>query len=132
MIPLEVDVLARTIYCEARGESVEGKFAVGAVIMNRVESPRFRYDENIIAACVRYRQFSCWNKNDPNFKFAIGNDLDWAIYYQCVLAALRAMTGEDPTKGSCHYHTKAVDPVWSRDKTPCYEVGNHVFFNDVD
>lgn len=37
----DLDLLATIIYCEARGESYEGKIAVGAVVLNRVRSGRF-------------------------------------------------------------------------------------------
>ena len=38
----EVDLLARIISAEARGEEYAGQVAVGAVIMNRIEHPGFQ------------------------------------------------------------------------------------------
>ncbi len=37
----DLQKLAAIIYCEAGGEPYEGQLAVGTVVMNRVESPRF-------------------------------------------------------------------------------------------
>ena len=37
----DVDLLARVIYGEARGEEYIGQVAVGAVVLNRVASPSF-------------------------------------------------------------------------------------------
>lgn len=37
----EIDILARVIHSEARGEPYMGKVAVGAVVMNRIQSPLF-------------------------------------------------------------------------------------------
>jgi N-acetylmuramoyl-L-alanine amidase len=37
----DIELLARIIYAEARGESFEGQVAVGAVVLNRLESPHF-------------------------------------------------------------------------------------------
>ncbi|RYD04740.1 hypothetical protein N752_12500 [Desulforamulus aquiferis] len=37
----DIKLLARLIHAEARGESYEGKVAVGAVIINRLASPEF-------------------------------------------------------------------------------------------
>ena len=50
------------------------------------------------------------------------------------IAAERAMAGEleDFTNGATFYHTKAVRPRWAMHKSPCYEVGNHLFYNDIN
>lgn len=57
-----LDVLALTIYGEARGEPVEGQIAVGCVVRNRVYKDR---DFRII--CLEPKQFSCWNEDDSNY-----------------------------------------------------------------
>ena len=41
---IDLDLLARVIYAEARGEPFEGQVAVGAVLINRVRSPKFPND----------------------------------------------------------------------------------------
>ena len=131
-IPFETEILARTVYGEARGEPMEGRIAVAAVILNRVAASQFRRDETIMGACLRYRQFSCWNRADANFSVIAGSRLDTATYIACVQAALRALAGEDPSGGATHYHTKSSRPAWSRGKKPCATIGGHKFFNDVD
>ena len=69
---LEVDVLARTIWGEARGEGKEGMEAVASVILNRTEIAKrldgYWWGNTIIQVCQKPYQFSCWNKLDPNFK----------------------------------------------------------------
>jgi len=130
-IPFETEILARTIYGEARGESMEGKVAVASVILNRIASKKFRYDETITGACLRYRQFSCWNRADANFAVVAGDRLDTKTYLDCVQTALRALEGQDPTNGATHYHTKSSRPAWSRGKAPCAVIGCHKFFNDI-
>ena len=69
---LEADVLARTIWGEARGEGLEGMRAVANVILNRVKIAElkngFWWGSNIIQVCQKPYQFSCWNRSDPNFK----------------------------------------------------------------
>jgi len=66
----EVDVLARTIYGEARGETVRGKEAVACVIMNRVRRAQERggywWGASVEKVCLKPWQFSCWNEHDPN------------------------------------------------------------------
>ena len=41
-------------------------------------------------------------------------------------------TAVDETKGATHYHTQDIHPYWAKDKDPCYVVGNHVFYNNID
>ena len=67
MILLEdVLIAARTVYGEARGESLVGKKAVVHVLMNRVAKKIMDSDSTIAQAALRFKQFSCWNENDPN------------------------------------------------------------------
>ena len=60
----DVDILARTIYGEARGETDEGKRAVGLCILNRYKSKKWFSANTIAEVCQKPLQFSCWNKND--------------------------------------------------------------------
>ena len=67
----DVDVLARTIWGEARGEGFAGQVAVGWAIRNRVEADLGNdgkpdwWGEGYVGVCKAPWQFSCWNKNDP-------------------------------------------------------------------
>lgn len=60
-------VLALTIYGEARGESTRGKIAVGSVILERVDH-RDWDGKTIPEVCLKKWQFSCYNENDPNYR----------------------------------------------------------------
>jgi N-acetylmuramoyl-L-alanine amidase len=64
--PDDVDVMARTIMGEARGEANQGKAAVGWVISNRVSAGTW-YSGSVFEVCRKPYQFSCWNVGDPNF-----------------------------------------------------------------
>lgn len=59
-------IMALTIYGEARGESTEGKIAVGSVILERVDH-RLWDGRTIQEVCLRKWQFSCFLENDRNF-----------------------------------------------------------------
>src|SRR5687768_8768998 len=50
---------ARTVFGEARGEPYEGQKAVAHVILNRAAK-----EGSVAAACLRPKQFSCWNVGD--------------------------------------------------------------------
>ena len=62
----ETDILARTIYGEARGESISGMEAVASVVLNRVafanRRGRFWWGNSIAEVCRAPKQFSCWNQ----------------------------------------------------------------------
>src|SRR3546814_9887201 len=58
-----VDLLARTIWGEARGEPVRGMEAVAAVVMNRVARPGW-WGRTVASVCTKAYQFACWNEDD--------------------------------------------------------------------
>lgn len=134
----EVDVLARTLFGEARGEPVRGKEAVASVIVNRVRRARNRsgywWGDSIAAVCRRPWQFSCWNENDPNRDKIEAVDQGNEVFACCVRIARRAVAGvlKDPTGGATHYHAGGATPPWVLDRTPCAVIGNHKFYNDVE
>ena len=128
---LDLDIAARTVYGEARGESDAGKLAVAWVIRNRVEAETW-FGEGIAGVCKKPWQFSCWNQNDPNREKLLVLKKDSIGYQQALAAVARALVSiDDPTDGSRHYHTKAVRPHWAIGK-PTKIIGNHLFFNDVN
>lgn len=138
-IERDTDILARTIYGEARGELVRGQEAVAAVVINRVRRARDRggrywWGATVEQVCTRPWQFSCWNKNDPNRAKVLAVTPDNRTFQACLRVARRAVTGtlKDATNGATHYHVKGLKPAWSRRRAPCAEIGRHQFYNDVE
>lgn len=134
----DTDVLARTIYGEARGESVSGMEAVASVVLNRVafsnRHGRYWWGNTIADVCQHPWQFSCWNQNDPNYRLLSKiSDTD-LIFCICKRIAGRAVSGllEDKTNRATHYHTRNVWPAWAKGKIPCAEIGHHFFYNDIE
>lgn len=83
---LEGDIkrMAAIIWCEARGESYEGQVAVGTVVMNRVESPRF---PNTIEGVISQNgQFSPYKSG----KYAIALSME-NMQQSCVDAAIEVI-----------------------------------------
>ena len=68
------DILARTLWGEARGEGAAGQIAVAWTIRNRVFDGKTNswWGEGYAGVCQKPYQFSCWNKTDPNYQFLIG------------------------------------------------------------
>ncbi|AUG52126.1 hydrolase [Thalassospira marina] len=132
-----MDILARTIYGEARGEDLAGMEAIAAVVLNRVAFSKARggywWGNDIVAVCLKKGQFSCWNEGDPNReKLLRVNDRDPA-FRLCRRVAKRAIDGllPDPVQGATHYHVVQIDPWWARGHVPLCEIGNHVFYAGI-
>ncbi len=133
----EVEVLARTLYGEARGEELAGIEAVASVILNRVafakRRGRYWWGNDVKSVCLKPAQFSCWNEADPNRKRLLALNPRDPAYRLCKRIAKRAVAGElpDQTDGATHYHTHAVDPFWARGHVPVAEIGNHLFYKNI-
>ena len=107
--------------------------AVGNVIMNRVKAKSW-YGDHIKGVCLKAWQFSCWNENDPNREKILA--LDWSDNAFCKAVTLSYYFTknkmDDNTNGATHYHTKTISPNWAEGKTPCAEIGDHLFYNDIE
>lgn len=101
----DVELLARLISAEARGEPYVGQVAVGAVVLNRVESPAF--PNSMSGVIYQSGAFTCLQ--DGQFW---GEVTDSA--YQ---AARDALNGWDPSGGAIYYfnpNTATSSWIWSR------------------
>lgn len=135
----EIDIAARTLWGEARGESYEGKKAVAHVLVNRwrTKSGQWSRDDTLASACLRHMQFSAWNEGDVNFPMLYQTGLHDPAFRDCLRAVTEALDEPDPTKGALHYHTmlspgSAVwPPVWAQGHVPVATIGRHVFYNTV-
>ena len=103
----DVQLLARAINGEARGEPYEGQVAVGAVILNRVNDSRF---PNTIAGVI-YQPGAFTAVADGQINVPIDENSS------VVKAAQDALNGWDPTDGAVYYFnpdTATNDWIWSR------------------
>lgn len=132
------DILARTLWGEARGESLEGQIAVAWTIRNRVSDGRNKswWGEGYAGVCQAKYQFSCWNSNDPNFASLSGaKAIPFRELAQARIAADQVIDGKvpDPTGGATHYYatTMPKPPTWTKGAKQTLKLGRHVFFKDV-
>ena len=125
----DLDVMARTIYGEARGESRDGMIAVAWVIKNRSDNPGW-WGNGVADVCRKPWQFSCWNENDPNRQKLTNVTIEDPRFRDCLMVTAGVLSGnyEDNTGGSNHYCTKNLDPKWSIGEQPVAYVGNHKFY----
>jgi spore germination cell wall hydrolase CwlJ-like protein len=131
------EILARTIFGEARGEykdfegGLASLIAVGNVVMNRA-GLKGTYGQSIEEICLKPRQFSCWNTGDPNRALLMQDIIADPIFALCRLVAAKVVSGEWPdlTKGSDHYHaiTLPAVPTWARNQKPKARFGQHLFY----
>lgn len=120
--------LAEALYFEARGESIKGQFAVAEVILNRVASRRF---PNSVCSVVNQgtgKRFQCqFTYTCDGAKEVISEKTAW----RRVGKVARLMLDGAPrklTEGATHYHTKAVNPRWSRKFARTTTIGVHHFY----
>jgi len=127
---VDVDVLARTLWGEARGEGRAGMEAVACVILNRADKRQKRWPNQVAEVCQQRLQFSCWNPNDPNLARLRRVEASDPTFKIALEVAGIAVAGNlpDPTGGANHYHTAAVQPDWSKGKQPVATIGHHKFF----
>ena len=101
----DLNLLARLISAEARGEPYEGQVAVGAVVLNRVEHPSF--PNSISGVIYQPDAFTCLY--DGQFNEPVAES--------AYRAARDAMNGWDPSYGAIYYFnpvTATSKWIWSR------------------
>lgn len=113
----EIEILASIINAEARGESYEGKVAVGAVIVNRVYHPSF--PNSIKDVVYQAGQFTPVENGMINL----------SPNSDAFKAAYDAVGGIDPSKGSLYFYNpdKSRNPSFFASRTRVVRIGNHVF-----
>ena len=94
----DIQLMARAINGEARGEPYEGQVAVGAVILNRVKDSRF--PNTISGVIYQPGAFTAVSDGQINAPISEGS----TVYK----AAQDAMNGWDPTGGCVYYLVKTI------------------------
>ncbi|MBM7623284.1 cell wall hydrolase [Sporohalobacter salinus] len=110
-------LLARIIHAEARGEPYKGQVAVGAVVINRVESSEF--PDTIQGVIYQKGQFTSVKNGQINL------EPNQTAYR----AAKEALNGRDPSRGALYFYNpdKARTLWWLSTRDTTVEIGNHVF-----
>ncbi len=112
----DVNLLARLISAEARGEPYAGQVAVGAVVLNRMEHPSF--PSTMSGVIYQKGAFSCLD--DGQF--------DQPVAESAYRAAREALNGWDPSGGAIYYFNPATATskwIWSRPML--VTIGKHRF-----
>jgi N-acetylmuramoyl-L-alanine amidase len=129
----DLDVVARTLYGECRGERLDGQIAVAWVIRNRASCPAW-WGHGPAEVCLKKSQFSCWLASDPNSAKlndpALAEDRSYR-FLRGVAADVFADKHPDPTHGATHYKVWNTRASWD---AACaghegVRIGAHLFFN---
>ncbi len=112
----DLNLLARVVYGEARGEPYTGQVAVAAVVLNRVRSSSF---PNSVAGVVyQSGAFDCVSDGQINL----------TPNRSAYNAAKDALNGWDPTYGCLfYYNPRTATSKWMLSRTIKLSIGNHAF-----
>ncbi len=111
-----INLLARIISAEARGEPYSGQVAVGAVVLNRVEHPSFPDS----LSGVIYQPGAFTAITDGQFNEPIADS--------AYNAARDALNGVDPSGGAIYYYNPdKTSNQWIRSRPIIKRIGKHLF-----
>ena len=136
-------LMALTIFGEARGETRDGKIAVGSVILERVEHRKWD-GETIKEVCLMPYQFSCFLPNDPNYPRLkrIAKEWDASLLgsmslYHCYAIARGLIDGTIPrdpiikAEHATQYLTVDCEAAWEKKMRKVMTLGRHDFYKDA-
>jgi N-acetylmuramoyl-L-alanine amidase len=115
--PRDVELLARAIFGESRGEPFIGQVAVGSVVINRVLSDYF--PDTFYDVIYQSGQFSAVSDGQINL----------SPNQTAFRAAREAIGGKDPTMGALYYYNPkiAANKWWFSTRKLLVTIGDHVF-----
>lgn len=138
----DLEVGARTLAVEARGEPPEGQEAVAWEMRNRVQDGC--WGRSLSSVCLWNRhipaggqgfQYSGWRGEDKNFSYACDlEDGDPVLLNMRALLArvMAAPQTDDPTNGAMWHYAETMDaPTWTQGAIPCGKFGAQYFFKGV-
>ena len=142
--PEEAFCLAQNVFYEARGEDINGQFAVASVTLNRANDPRY---PDTICGVVQQSGKTRDNKRVCAFSWyceqtRVGREIpvrnrDGSINEKVIdqfrvasEVALSVMSGSvtDHSRGATHFHNPSVKPSWAHRMTRTIVIGNHTFY----
>ena len=120
--------LTEALYFEARGEPIEGQYAVAEVILNRVDADN--YPDTICGVITQGtgRQFACQFTYTCDGRPEEMTD-DTAMHRLGHIASIMIDGApRDLTAGATHYHADWVNPRWASVYPRTADIGIHHFY----
>jgi len=128
---LESRCLAENIYFEARGEPLDGQYAVAEVTINRLRSPFFpkticgvvhdtRWDPSRRRFVAHFSWTQMEDRGEP-----------WGPLWQQSIAVANAVIDDahmPVVPDALYYHANSVQPYWANPKRTVARIGSHIFY----
>jgi len=127
----ELRCLAENIYFEARGEPLNGQYAVAEVTLNRLRSPLF---PKTICAVVHDTRWDPQRRRFvAHFSWTQMEDRGepWGPHWQQAIAVATAVMNDTHmpvVPDALYYHASNVQPYWADTKRSVARIGSHVFY----
>ena len=127
----DLQCLAENIYFEARGEPLEGQYAVAEVTLNRTRAQHFPH--TVCAVVHEMRWDPSRKRNVADFSWTELGDMspDDGPAWKRAMDVANAVYDDlhDPiAPGALFYHSTRVRPGWAKTRTAIATIGNHVFY----
>lgn len=134
LTPEPVDIVARTLWAEARSHGMDGMAAVANVIANRVAQPGW-WGKDWVGVCKAKWQFSCWNPQEAAKNRILTVNRADPDFNDALAIAAAAIAGElrDRTGGADHYYAEYIsEPDWAKGRKATAIIGplrqRHFFY----
>lgn len=127
----ELTCLAENIYYEARGEPLDGQYAVAEVTMNRVRAKAF--PDSVCEVVHEQRWDARRRRNVGAFAWTELDSLrrpSGTAWRQARDVATAVYDGEHAPRmpNALYYHAKYIKPSWARPTRRVATIGSHVFY----
>ena len=127
----ELNCLAENVYHEARGEPLEGQYAVAEVTMNRVRARAF--PDSVCEVVHEQRWDARRKRNVGAFAWTELDSLDrpsGPAWRQARDVATAVYDGEHAPHmpNALYYHAKYIKPSWAKPNRRVATIGSHVFY----
>lgn len=130
--------MGKTVYKEARGECEDGRIAIVAVILNRLETGSEEYgaENGNVMEVITYPGAFAYPKDMTDETF-----INCPEYEMCMAAVEAAISGVDPTRihfpqGARHFYSLVEElsekAKANREGVDTYIIGNQAFHNDMN
>jgi len=120
--------MTEALYFEARGETIEGQYAVAEVILNRVDSANYPDTICDVVYQGNGRRYACqFTYSCDGIPEVVTDQQAWNRAGQIA----RIMMEDAPrslTAGATHYHADRVNPRWARIYPRTSQYGQHIFY----
>jgi spore germination cell wall hydrolase CwlJ-like protein len=126
--------LAEALYFEARNQGWRGQLAVGVIILNRVDHPKY---PNTVCEVIRQGRYWQGNPVKDACQFSFWCDQKherpqeqaaWDTAKEIAQLLLMRNIEIAGLEGATHYHATSVTPGWSKVLERRQKIGDHVFY----